>query len=205
MKRAIALALILLPASSLAQSAQSVSLGLGFMTFGTRLEQTDATFQYANSLMGELRFEKSISRSYGIMAAAIVAPFSAQRATLGDFGVFDDVAAFGGEIALSFRFKPTAPIYFYAGGAFMHFSKYADPRELGGGVNEPGATMGAGFDLRTSAKYNVRFQLGLHLMKPADGTEWQGDDGPIPSPNTAKSLTQDWTFAIALRRSKLKE
>jgi hypothetical protein len=42
-------------------------------------------------------------------------------------------------------------------------------------------------------------------MKPADGKEWQGDEGVIPSPNTATSLTQDWSFSVALRRSTRKE
>jgi hypothetical protein len=86
----------------------------------------------------------------------------------------------------------------------MHFSKYADPLETGGGVNEPGAAFGLGYDLG-SGKYNFRIQLGLHLMKPADGKEWLGEEGPIPSPNTATSLTQDWSFSVALRRSKRTE
>jgi hypothetical protein len=205
MKRLLVLALLVAPAAVAAQASSSVALGAGFMTFGTRLERSDATFEYANSLSVELRGEKSLGRRFGVLVAGMVVPFSAQRATIGDFGVFDDVMAFGGELALSFRFKPTAPIYFYGGGAFMHFTDYADPREVKAGVNELGGAFGLGFDLNTSRKYNVRFQLGLHLMKPADGDQWEGSEGLIPSPNTALSLTQDWSFSIALRRSSRKE
>jgi hypothetical protein len=107
------------------------------------------------------------------------------------------VTAVGGEAALSFRFKPAAPIYFYGGAAFMHFSSYADPEEPEAGVNEPGAAFGVGYDLG-AGKYNFRLQLGLHVMKPADS------ESPA-SPNTAKSLTQDWSFSVALRRAKRTE
>jgi hypothetical protein len=205
MKKLVLVALLAAPGAAFAQASSSIALGAGFMTFGTRLEREDATFEYANSMSVELRAEKSLGRRFGVMVAGMIAPFSAQRATIGDFGVFDDVTAFGGELALSFRFKPTAPIYFYGGAAFMHFSDYSDPREVKKGVNEPGAAFGMGFDLNTSRKYNVRFQLGLHLMKPADGDQWEGPEGLIPSPNTAKSLTQDWSFSIALRRSSRQE
>jgi hypothetical protein len=197
--------LLVAPGTAFAQASSSVALGAGFMTFGTRLEREDFTFEYANSVSIELRGEKSLGRRLGIMIAGMVAPSSAQRATIGDFGIFDDVTAFGGELALSFRFKPSAPIYFYGGGVFMHFTDYADPREVKAGVNEPGAAFGLGFDLNTERKYNIRFQLGLHLMKPADGDQWEGPQGLIPSPNTALSLTQDWSFLVAFRRSSRKE
>lgn len=202
MKRALILAIVALPLTAAAQmTPQSLSLGVGFTTFGTRLEREDDSFEYANSASVELRFEKSLTRRLGVMIAAFAAPFSAQRANLGDVGIFNDVSAFGGELALAFRFKPSAPVYFYGGGAFKHFSDYSDPREVGGAVNEPGAVLGTGFDIRSSGKYNFRVQLSVHLMKPAHGKEWQGDDGVIPSPNSATSLTQDWTFAVAMRRS----
>jgi hypothetical protein len=199
------LAVLAAPCGALAQASSSIALGAGFMTFGTRLEREGATFQYANSVNFELRAEKSIGRRFGIMIAGMVAPFSAQRATDGDFEIFEDVTAFGGEAVLSFRFKPTAPIYFYGGGAFMHFSSYADPQEPRTGVNEPGAAFGAGYDIG-AGKYNFRIQLGLHLMKPADGKSRTTIEGEVvPSPNTATSLTQDWSFLIALRRAKRTE
>jgi hypothetical protein len=202
MKRALLAALFSLPLTVPAQmTSTSLSLGVGFMTFGTRLERPDASFEYANSVAFDLRFEKSLTRRIGVMAAGFAAPFSGQRATIGDVGVFDDVSVFGGELALSFRFKPAAPIYFFGGGIFKHFSDYSDPRETGGANNEPGGVLGVGYDRRSSGRVNFRVQLAVHLMKPADGKQWQGEQGVIDSPNTAKSLTQDWTFGIALRRS----
>lgn len=201
MKPLLLAALLALPVVGSAQVTQSIALGVGFRRFGDRLERPGDSFGYSNSLAFELRGERKLGRRSGLILAVYAAPFSAQRATLGDVGIFDDVSTFGGELALSFRFKPTAPIFFYAGGEFQHVSKYSDPREAGGAFNEPGGTLGVGYDVHSSGKYNARVQIGLHLMKTADGTEWIGDEGVIPSPNTAKSLSRDWTFMLALRRA----
>jgi hypothetical protein len=88
MKRLLILALLAVPGTVFAQASSSIALGAGFMTFGTRLERPGATFEYANSVNFELRAEKSIGRRFGLMIAGMVAPFSAQRTTLGDVSVF---------------------------------------------------------------------------------------------------------------------
>jgi hypothetical protein len=211
MKRWICCALSVVPLAATAQAPNSLSAGFGFRLFGTRLTAPGAAHEYANSMELELRGERAISRRFGIMIAGMVAPNSAQKTNQGVTGTFGLVRAYGGELALSFRFKPIAPIYFYAGGAFMRFSRFADRADAREAASEFGTALGMGMDQPVTDGFNVRFQLAWNLMHPDDPPAFRSTPPDLtttprpgvlyPTPNTAKSRTTDFRFSLAVRRT----
>lgn len=211
MNRSIACALLCVPLAVNAQAPNSVAFGGGFRLYGTRLTGPNAKYKYAGSMEFELRGERAISRRFGVMLAGMFAPNSAQKTEQGFTGIYESVRAFGGEAALSFRFKPIAPIYFYGGAAYMRFSRFADVLDAVKAANEFGTAFGIGIDQRVTERYNLRFQVAWNMMHPDDPPAFRESPPEVtttprpgvmyPTPNSAKSITRDFRFSMGVRRT----
>ena len=205
MNRWLLAVLLVAPVFAGAQIPTSVALTAGMHNFGTRVIGGGARHRYSGSMEFEVRGERAISRRFGVMLAAMAAPLSAQRtegaacnaecerAGGGETRIFAPVRAFGAEAALSFRFKPAAPIYFYCGAAYMRFSLFADVLDAPRPATDIGVATGFGLDQKVSDRYNLRFQFAWNMMRP--------DAPPPPTLNSPKSFTRDFRLSIGVRRT----
>jgi hypothetical protein len=131
-----------------------------------------------------------LTRRTGLLLAAGIAPLSQQRGQSSSSTVLSEKLMVGiADAAIGFRFKPSAPVFFAAGGGLTYSTRPPVP-ESTGSVMEPHAVISVGYDAGSSDSWNIRTVLNNRVVIV-------GDDG---MPETVdKSMAYDWSFDLVFR------
>lgn len=174
----------------------SITPWIGSTFYDKRLSAPNRKAGYRNSPTVGLRADFPITRRIGLIGGVSVSPMSKQleESSFGSSFV-ENVTAYRAEAGLGWRFKPTAPVFFYGGGGVFGATKYALPG-TSGSVLEPMAAFGLGYDRASKGRWSFRAALTTYLVFPS------APDPPSDSPDLkieAASVAQDWALQIGGR------
>ena len=169
----------------------AVSAALGLASFDPRVTENEvASYAYKGSLLVSLRYDQPITRRTGLLLSLATAPLSQQRGESDVSTVLTDAVVIGiADVAAGFRFKPTAPVFFSAGGGMTYATRRAYP-DASGAATEPHALFAIGYDAKSSNSWNVRTVFSNRFIIPSE------DDQPETE---RKSFAHDWTLEIGGR------
>ena len=167
----------------------AVTTSIGVRNFGGRAKTVEGKATYTGSAEVGVRGDFPLTRRTAFMLDLSIAPFAKQEATtLTSAVVREKVLAGTLTGALAARFKPRAPVFFYAGIAAMYFSKRPVPG-IEGSSTEPAVAFGVGYDAVQRGPWNLRAVFSNYVLKPAD------PGGGI----TVESTAYDWAFQVGAR------
>jgi hypothetical protein len=172
----------------------AVTPWIGPMSFGNRLQFNFIEARYRSSIAAGARAELPLTRRLGAMANVGVAPFSRQQTEdPNSRQVFRaNTIVYRADAGLSWRFKPRAPIFFYAGGGVTGASRYAMPADdLAGSVIEPQAAFALGYDAGQRGRWNFRVVYAGYVVFPTS----------TASEIKAKGAAYDWAVQLGARYS----
>ena len=166
---------------------------LGPMLFGHRLKQGGSEAGYRSSIALGARGEYPLSRRTGLMVNVALAPFSRQQTETAetDRAIWGKAVVYRADAGVSFRFKPTAPVFFYAGGGVVGATKYAWPVEadISGTPIDPQAAFAVGYDGARRGRWNFRATYaGFVVFPTASGSQVE-----------AKATAYDWSVQLGAR------
>lgn len=178
----------------------AVTPWIGASGFGTRYTTPGFGTRYSSSLAGGLRGDLPLTRRLGILANVEVAPFARQKTSdeSGSAVLTARTYLWRGDVGIGWRFKPVAPVFFYAGGGVVGASRPSYPGFIGS-VLDPQAAVGVGLDRPSTGRVNFRAAYTAYFVFPRDltATDWAGS-APAPHPS-AKSGAYDWALQFGLR------
>ena len=194
----LASALAALPAAAQTPRAirafePAVTPWVGMRSFGDRARAVDrSTTKYGGSYAIGAMFEVPLSRRTAFTADLHVAPSAGQRLNAPTGVVsYDDALATSLTAGLAARFRPQAPVFFFAGGGILSVSKKS-VADAEGSVIEPVGDFGFGYDGARVGAWNIRGVFRGYVVKPAD---------PDSPGFEATGGAFDWAVGIGARRS----
>ncbi|MGI8497354.1 MAG: hypothetical protein ACR2OG_07220 [Gemmatimonadaceae bacterium] len=174
----------------------AVSLWIGPTIFGPRVSVGGQDYSYSSSVSLGMRAERSITRRAGIMGDVSVAPLSkiSQRSAISRSDS-SRALVFRADAALGWRFKPRAPVFFFAGGGIVGASRRAGP--AGGSATDPEVTYGLGYDGSSGGAGGWNFRAGYqgHVVFPGKPPAAAAESAqPV-----ARSSTHDFSIQLGAR------
>jgi hypothetical protein len=181
----------------------AVSPWIGLGGFGHRYTNSVVEAGFYSSVSMGLGADLPVTRRIGLLLNTEFAPRSAQR-TKSDAATtqYERVTQLRADLSLGWRFKPRAPIYFFAGGGIHHSSKAAYPG-FDGATTHPEATFGLGFDKarKSGSPWNFRMVFANHLVFPKAPDAGSFSGGTVAPQLDVHSTAYDWTVQLGARRS----
>lgn len=193
-----ALLVMLTTASSLAAQSsvpvrafpRSAGASFGVASFDTRSQSLGAKFTYKSSLTVGGRLDQPLSRRTGLLLNAAVAPLTQQKGEGTGSTVLSNKLIIGVvDAGIGFRFKPSAPVFFLAGGGLTYATRPPVP-ESTGSVAEPHGVIAIGYDARSTDAWSIRTVFTSRIVIP-------GDDNDALS--EASSFATDWGIEVGGR------
>ncbi|MDQ6887607.1 MAG: outer membrane beta-barrel protein [Gemmatimonadota bacterium] len=174
----------------------SASLWIGPTVFGPRVSVGGQDYSYSSSVSLGARAERSVTRRVGLLGDVSISPLSkiSQRSSISRSDSSTAVV-YRANAALGWRFKPSAPVFFFAGGGMVGANRRAGP--TGGSSTDPEVTYGLGYDGGTQNRWSFRAVYQGYVVFPSAPPATA--DGSARA--VARSTTHDFSIQLGARYS----